>query len=77
MELIMKICRVTYVMICMVTSNGSTSLSEFIDLIILPRTEYNETRVQCVIENDDGDSVKVSNTGTLYIQGTPIHMVVS
>ena len=61
----------------LVTSNGSTSLSEFIDLIILSRAEYNGTRVQCVIENGDGDSVKVSNTATLYIQGTPIHMVVS
>ena len=52
----------------LVTSNGSTSLSEFIDLIILSRAEYNETRVQCVIENDDGDSV-VSDTAILYIQG--------
>ena len=52
----------------LVTSNGSTSLSEFIDLIILSRAEYNGTRVQCVIENDDGDSV-VSDTAILYIQG--------
>ena len=41
----------------LVTSNGSTSLSEFIDL---SRAEYNGTRVQCVIENDDGDS-RVNN----------------
>ena len=52
----------------LVTSNGSTSLSEFIDLIILSRAEYNETRVQCVIENGDGDSV-VSDTAILYLQG--------
>ena len=51
-----------------VTSSGSSGLAGTIDMIITARAEYNETRVQCVIEID-GDSVKVSNTGTLYIQG--------
>ena len=48
--------------------NVSTGLAELIDLIITARAEYNETRVQCVIESNDGESV-VSNTATLYIQG--------
>ena len=52
----------------LVTSNGSAGLAEFIDMIITARAKYNETRVQCVIESNDGDSV-VSNTATLYIQG--------
>ena len=51
-----------------VTSSASTALSEFIDLIITARAEYNETRVQCVAGSNDGDSV-VSNTAILYIQG--------
>ena len=51
-----------------VTSSGSTALSEFIDLIITARAKYNGTRVECVAENNDGDSI-VSNTATLYIQG--------
>ena len=46
------------------TSNGSTSLSDFIDLTIIARAEYNETRVQCVVE----DSI-ISDAATLYIQG--------
>ena len=50
------------------TSNGSSTQSEFIDLIITAKTEYNETRVECVAENNDGDSI-VSNTASLYIQG--------
>ena len=50
-------------------SMGSTLLSDFIDLTITARAKYNETRVQCGVENDDGGSVKVSNTGNVYIQG--------
>ena len=49
-------------------SSGSTALSETLDLNIRARTEYNGTRVQCVVENNDGDSV-VSDNATLYIQG--------
>ena len=52
-----------------VTNNGSAGLAELLDLTITARAEYNETRVQCVIESNDEDSV-VSNTATLYIQGT-------
>ena len=37
-------------------------------LVILSRAEYNETRVQCVAENDDGDTI-VSDAATLIIQG--------
>ena len=51
-----------------VTSSVSTALSELIVLTITARTEYNETRVECVAENNDGDSV-VSDNATLYIQG--------
>ena len=51
-----------------VTSSASTALFEFIDLTIIARAEYNETRVECVAENNDGDSI-VSDTATLYIQG--------
>ena len=51
-----------------VTSSASTALSEFIDLIITARAEYNGTRVECVAENNDGDSV-ISDTATLTIQG--------
>ena len=50
------------------TSSGSSGLAEFIDLIITARAKYNETRVECVVESNDGDSV-VSDTATLYIQG--------
>ena len=47
-------------------SSSSTAQSELLYLTITARAEYNETRVQCVI--DDGDSV-VSDNATLYIQG--------
>ena len=50
------------------TSSASSALSELLDLIILSRAEYNETRVECVAGSNDGDSV-VSNTAILYIQG--------
>ena len=49
-------------------SDGSTALLDFIDLTITARAEYNGTRVECVAENNDGDSV-VSDTATLTIQG--------
>ena len=52
----------------LIISSSSTAQSELIELIITARAEYNETRVECVAENNDGDSV-VSNTATLYIQG--------
>ena len=52
----------------LVLFNASTDLSELLQLIIPARTEYNGTRVQCVAENNDGDSI-VSNNATLYIQG--------
>ena len=51
-----------------ITSSASTSLAEFIVLTIKARAEYNETRVQCVAESNNGDSV-VSDNATLYIQG--------
>ena len=51
-----------------VTSSGSSDLAETIDMNITVRAEYNETRVECVIENNDGDSI-VSDNATLYIQG--------
>ena len=51
-----------------VTSSGSSGLAELIELTITARAKYNETRVECVIENNDGDSV-VSDNATLYIQG--------
>ena len=52
----------------LVIDSSSSALSELLELIITARAEYNETRVQCVIESNDKDSV-VSNTATLYIQG--------
>ena len=55
-----------------VTSSGSSGLSETLDLTITVRAEYNGTIIQCVVENNDGDSV-VSNTATLYIQGKLIY----
>ena len=51
-----------------VISSSSSAQSETLDLTITARAEYNETRAQCVIESNDGDSV-VSNTASLYIQG--------
>ena len=51
-----------------VTSNGSAGLAEFIVLTIKARAEYNGTIIQCVVENNDGDSV-VSDNAILYIQG--------
>ena len=52
----------------LIISSASSALSEIQNLLLPAKTEYNETRVQCVIESNDGDSV-VSNTATLYIQG--------
>ena len=52
----------------LIISSSSTGQSELIELIITARAEYNETRVQCVIESNDGDSV-VSDNATLYVQG--------
>ena len=52
----------------LIISSGSSGLAEFLDLIITARAKYNETRVECVAENNDGDSV-VSDNATLYIQG--------
>ena len=52
----------------LVIDSASTALSELLDLLLPARAEYNETRVECVAENNDGDSV-VSNNATLYIQG--------
>ena len=52
----------------LITSSSSTGLAELLDLIITARAEYNETRVECVAENNDGDSV-VSDNAILYIQG--------
>ena len=52
----------------LVIGSVSTDQSEFLDLFIIARAKYNGTIIQCVIENNDGDSV-VSNTATLYIQG--------
>ena len=49
-------------------SSSSSALSETLNLLLPARAEYNETRVECVAENNDGDSV-VSDTATLYIQG--------
>ena len=52
----------------LIVSSSSSAQSELLDLTITARAEYNETRVQCVIESNDGDSI-VSDTATLYIQG--------
>ena len=52
----------------LVIDSSSSALSEILNLLLPAKTEYNETRVQCVAENNDGDSV-VSNNATLYIQG--------
>ena len=52
----------------LVIDSSSSALSETLNLLLPAKTEYNETRVQCVAENNDGDSV-VSNNATLYIQG--------
>ena len=52
----------------LIISSSSSALSETLNLLLPAKTEYNETRVECVAENNDGDSV-VSNTATLYIQG--------
>ena len=52
----------------LVIDSSSSALSETLNLLLPARTEYNETRVQCVAESNDGDSV-VSNNATLYIQG--------
>ena len=51
-------------------SSGSAEHSDYevFRLTILARAEYNGTRVQCVAESDDGQSV-VSDTATLTIQG--------
>ena len=45
-----------------------SEMYEHLALIIVAKAEYNGTRVQCVTESNDGDSV-VSNTATLSIQG--------
>ena len=52
----------------LIVSSASSAQSELLDLTITARAEYNETRVQCVIESNDGDSI-VSDTAILYIQG--------
>ena len=52
----------------LIISSSSSALSETLNLLLPAKTEYNETRVECVAENNDGDSV-VSDTATLYIQG--------
>ena len=52
----------------LVIDSSSSALSETLNLLLPAKTEYNGTRVECVAENNDGDSV-VSNTATLYIQG--------
>ena len=50
-------------------SSFSTTQAEYIELIIIAKAEYNETEVECVAGSNDGESVKVSNTAMLYIQG--------
>ena len=52
----------------LVIDSSSSAQSETLNLLLPAKTEYNETRVECVAENNDEDSV-VSNTATLYIQG--------
>ena len=52
----------------LVISTIPATLSVLIELSIPARAEYNGTRVQCVAESDDGDSVD-SDTATLRIQG--------
>ena len=56
--------------------NGTETESgaaDVLELTILARVEYNGTRVQCVAENDDDNSV-VSNTAMLGIQGMDIYL---
>ena len=47
----------------LIISSTSTDLEV---VLIIARAKYNGTRVECVAENNDGDSI-VSDTATLYI----------
>ena len=52
----------------LIISSESTADYGVFSLSIVARAEYNGTRVQCVVESDDGHSV-VSDNATLTIQG--------